>query len=119
MASRIETFRDLIVWQTSMDLSVAIYRLTGTFPPEEKYGLTNQLRRASVSVPSNIAEGFGRGTRKDYRQFLVVSRGSALELQTQLTLARRLGFGRLVELEQAESLADEVVRMLYGIVLKL
>jgi four helix bundle protein len=115
----IESFRDLLVWQRAMELSVAIYELTKSFPVEERFGLTNQLRRASVSIPSNIAEGFGRGTRKEYKQFLCVARGSALEVQTQLELAHRLSFGRSDGWARANGLADEVVRMLYGLIIKL
>ena len=82
------SFRDLVVWQRSMQLTVAIYRMTQNFPREEQYGLTSQIRRSAVSVPSNIAEGHGRLNTGEYRQFLGIARGSNFEVQTQLEIAR-------------------------------
>ena len=84
-------YRDLIAWQKSMDLVEEVYRLTQTFPREELYGLTNQIRRASVSIPSNIAEGCSRDTERDFRWFLHIAIGSAFELETQLTISQQLG----------------------------
>jgi four helix bundle protein len=110
-----EGFRDLIVWQRAIQLSVAIYRFTATLPREEIYGLTSQLRRAGVSIPSNIAEGWGRQTDADYKHFLVIARGSNLEVQTQLIIARELGFGTPESLTLCESLSQEVSRMLAGL----
>jgi four helix bundle protein len=81
------SFRDLIVWQKSMQLTVVIYGLTKAFPRDELYGLTSQIRRAAVSLPSNIAEGHGRLGTSEYRQFLGIARASNFELQTQLELA--------------------------------
>jgi four helix bundle protein len=86
------SYRDLRVWQQSMDLAEEIYRLTERFPKHELYGLTSQLRRASVSVASNIAEGKGRQTDKDFVNFLYHARGSLLEVETQIQLARRLKY---------------------------
>lgn len=83
---------ELLVWQEAMSLAKAVYALTSNFPPEERFGLTSQLRRASVSVPSNIAEGAARGSNKEFRQFLIIARASLSELDTQLILARELGF---------------------------
>ena len=80
----IHSYKNLLVWQRSMDLVVAIYGLTKKFPKEEIYGLTSQMRRASVSIPSNIAEGRFRGTRKDYLQFLRIAYSSGAELETQM-----------------------------------
>jgi four helix bundle protein len=97
----VKSFRDLVVWQRSIQLSLAIYRLTAAFPVEERHGLSSQLRRAGVSVPSNIAEGYGRGSRKEYRQFLAIARGSTLEVQTQLTIARELSFCKSDEMASA------------------
>lgn len=86
------SYRDLFVWQKSKDLAVAIYRETEAFPKAEVYGLTSQLRRAAISVVSNIAEGQGRLTAGEFRQFLGISRGSLLEMDTQLLVAFELGY---------------------------
>jgi four helix bundle protein len=110
-----QSFRDLLVWQRAMELTEAVYRLTESFPRDEQYGLTNQSRRAAVSIPSNIAEGQGRGTPNEFRQFLTIARGSTCEVQTQLELARRLHFGSNQLIEAAESLASEVRKMLFGL----
>ncbi len=109
----------LVVWEKAVQLCTAIYVLTRKFPREELYGLTNQLRRASVSIPSNIAEGYGRGTRDQYKQFLSIALGSYMELQTQLTIAVRLGFLEPSEFEKVEMLAPEVGKMLSAILSKL
>ena len=93
-------------------MSLAIYKLTSSFPPSEQFGLTNQLRRASVSVPSNIAEGYGKSSRGEYLSFLGHARGSNGEVQTQLIISRGLGFGSQESLSQAESLSNEVGRMM-------
>lgn len=111
--------RELVVWQRAIELSVALYRLTETFPREEIYGLTSQIRRAGVAVASNIAEGWGRGSRPDYRNFLCISRGSVLEVQTQMVIARELGLGDPQKLSRAEDLATEVSKMLWSMVGKL
>jgi four helix bundle protein len=109
------SFRDLVVWQRAMQLTVAIYRLTQEFPHEEMYGLTSQIRRAAVSVPSNIAEGHGRLNTGEFRQFLGVARASNFELQTQLEIARALAFGKPKLLDEAEGLSHEVGKMIYAI----
>ena len=109
------SFRDLTVWQRAMQLTVAIYRLTKEFPREEVYGLTSQIRRSAVSVPSNIAEGHGRLNTGEYRQFLGVARASNFELQTQLEIARALEFGNAKLLDEAEGLSHEVGKMLFAI----
>ena len=85
-------FRNLIVWQKSLGLVVFVYEITKNFPQEERYGLANQMRRAAVSIPSNIAEGHMRTTNKDFRQFLSVARGSCAELETQCVIAYKLGY---------------------------
>ena len=113
-----QSFRQLLVWQKSMLLVEAIYRLTGAFPKDELYGLTGQLRRASVSLPSNIAEGSGRLNSREFLHFLSFARGSNQELQTQLELARRLGLGSLQAIEAAEQQADEVGKMLFALIEK-
>jgi four helix bundle protein len=114
-----QSFRELVVWQRARELVALLYRLTGKFPRQELYGLTGQLRRAGVSVASNIAEGSGRGTRSDYRSFLRVARGSALEVQTQLTLAGDLDFGDASQIAEAEQLAEQISKMLWAMVQKL
>ena len=111
---RVRSYRDLIVWQKAMDFAVAVCRATRSFPPEEKYALGDQLRRAAVSVPSNIAEGNGRETKRDYLRFLVQARGSLFEVQTQLELARRLG--HLQDTSALEALSQEISRMLKSVI---
>ena len=86
------TFKELLVWQEAMDLAESVYHLSYSFPKEEIYGLTSQIRRASVSVASNIAEGSGRRTKKDFLYFLSIASGSLRELETQVLLAGRIGF---------------------------
>jgi four helix bundle protein len=112
-------YRDLIVWQRAMELCVALYHLTQRFPREEIYGLTNQMRRASVSIASNIAEGQGRLTREQYRHFLGIARGSSFEIETQILIAKELGFADAARFEEVEKLSDEVGKMLTGLVKKL
>jgi four helix bundle protein len=114
----VQSFRDLQVWQRAIQLSVAIYSLTKDFPREELYGLSSQIRRSAVSVPSNIAEGHGRLNTGEYRQFLGIARGSNFELQTQLEIARALGFGNSKLLNEAEGLSHEVGKMLFSILEK-
>lgn len=111
-----ESFKKLIVWQRAIQLTVQIYELTSSFPDSERFGLTNQLRRASVSIASNIAEGYGRASKGEYIQFLGHARGSSCEVETQLTIARRLDFGSKESLERAEELCVEVARMLAAMV---
>jgi four helix bundle protein len=107
------SFRELAVWQRAVELTLATYRLTATFPEAEKFGLTNQLRRAAVSVASNIAEGYGRSTKGEYVQFLGHARGSISEVETQLVIAGALNFGSKALLQTAEGLCNEVGRMLH------
>ena len=115
----VNSYKDLLVWQRSIQLSLSIYRLTAAFPIEERYGLTSQLQRAGVSVPSNIAEGYGRGTRKEYKQFLAIARGSTLEVQTQLIMASELDYCDPQRLKETEGLSEEVSKMLYSLIGKL
>jgi len=107
-----QSFKDLVVWKKSIDLTAAIYEFTSKFPDVERFGLTNQMRRAAVSVPSNIAEGYGRSTKGEYHLFLGHARGSCSELETQLVIAKRLGFGDRNKLDSAEHLCDDVGRLL-------
>jgi len=116
--SAVQSFRDLLVWQKSIDLVVIVYRLTRNFPREECYGLTAQMRRTAVSIPSNIAEGQGRLSTGEFRQFLGIARGSNCELQTQLEIARKLGFGNTEDLGSAEKMSREIGKMTYAILEK-
>lgn len=120
MASQpVQSFRDLVVWQKSIQLATAVYRMTQDFPREELYGLSSQIRRCAVSVPSNIAEGQGRNSTKEFRQFLGVARGSNFELQTQIEIARRLGLGNGKLIDEADTLSHEVGKMIYAILGKI
>jgi len=110
-----QSFRDLKVWRKAIDLSISVYDFTGEFPGSELYGLSSQMRRASVSVASNIAEGSARGTKRDFRQFVKLARGSICELQTQLVIAVQLGFGNRGKCEKLEALSQEVGKMLSGL----
>lgn len=112
MGEEIRSYRDLVVWQRAMSLVEAVYELTGRFPRSEVYGLVPQMRRCAISIPSNIAEGRRRGSRKDYRQFLIIAYGSGAELETQLEIARRLGFGNPPDYNEVSNLLAEVMRML-------
>lgn len=112
---QIRSHRDLIVWQKAMDLVAAVYQASKKFPKEELYCLTSQLRRAAVSVPANIAEGQGRRSKKEFRQFLGNARGSLLELDTHLDLALRFGYINSMEFETIESQIHEVGRLINGL----
>jgi four helix bundle protein len=111
----VRRYQDLIVWQKAMDLALMVYEATENFPQKEIFGLTNQLRRAAVSVPSDIAEGQGRETTRDFLRFLGIARGSLQELETQLMLASRLRYidesGKAAVFEVAE----ETGRLLSGL----
>lgn len=115
----IRGFQDLVVWQKAVALTVQIYQVTKDFPREELYGLTSQIRRAAVSIPSNIAEGQGRGSPSAFASHLDIAIGSASELETQLTIAERIGF---LPHEQFAALLTEltaIIRMLYGLLRKI
>jgi four helix bundle protein len=112
MTSAVTCYRDLKVWRAAMRLALDCYQLTRHFPKDELYGLTSQIRRAAVSIPSNIAEGHGRLHRGDYVRSLSVAIGSVQELETEMMLARRLGYSTAEETRDAAQLADEVGRML-------
>lgn len=115
----IESYRDLIVWQKAMDLVIKIYRLTDYLPTDERFGLVSQMRRAAVSVPSNIAEGHRRNTRKDYAKFISYAFGSGSELETQLEIVDRLGYIPGPSVGEALDLLTEVMKMLNVLVNKL
>ncbi|MDR0868553.1 MAG: four helix bundle protein [Planctomycetota bacterium] len=112
----VRDFRDLVVWQRAMDLSVDIYRATKRFPKEERYGLTSQMRRAAVSIPSNIAEGNGRNSGSDYLRFLAIANGSLAELKTQILLSERIGYLDPSGAEKLFASANEVGWILAGLV---
>ncbi|SDA61441.1 four helix bundle protein [Dialister histaminiformans] len=112
-------YKELIVWQKSMALASFIYTLTRGFPREELFGLTNQIRRAVVSIPSNIAEGHSRGTDKEFVFFLRIAKGSAAEVETQLLLSKKLGYINDREIKQALTLYNEIVRMLGTLIFKI
>ncbi len=112
-------YKDLIVWQKSMDLVDEIYKLTRKLPKEETYALANQMRRAVVSIPSNIAEGYERSSTKDYAKFLVIARGSRAELETQLYICVRQNYLTKEETQNAFLLCDEIKKMLTSLLKKL
>jgi four helix bundle protein len=115
----VKTHADLIVWQRAIQMTLAIYKLSQEFPREEIYGLTSQIRRASVSVASNVAEGYGRGSRGEYKQFLGIARWSNCEVQTQLVIAKELGYGKEDQRRMAADLSNEVSLMLHALIAKL
>ena len=112
MAEYYSSHKDSIAWQKGMELAEVIYKVTRDFPRDERFGLTNQLRRAAVSIPSNIAEGKGRLNTGELLQFLGIARGSTLEVETQLDLAIKLGFGAHEGIERARNLVSEEIRIL-------
>ena len=114
-----QNFEDLLVWQKAVDLAVRIYGLTRTFPDDERFGLTSQLRRSAVSVASNIAEGRGRLTEGDFRQFLGIAQGSIYEVQTQLVIAGALQFGAAEAIQECQSVSNEVSKMLGALIARL
>ncbi len=115
----IHSYKELTVWQRAIELVVAIYGLTEKFPREEIYGLTSQMRRSAVSIPSNIAEGRYRGTRKDYAHFLKMAYGSGAELETQIEISKRLLKTSALNYTKVSSLLNETMRMLNVIINKL
>lgn len=108
----IQSYKQLIVWQKSKRLVVEIYKLTENFPKDEVFGLTSQMRRCAVSIPSNIAEGRMRGTKKDFLSFLRISYGSGAELETQIEIAKEIFKNKNLEYSQADSLLEETMKML-------
>jgi len=111
----VQGHRDLVAWKKGMQLVTDVYRVTRDFPREEIYGLTSQLRRAAVSVPSNIAEGHGRNSRREFHQFVGHARGSLLEVETQLEIARDLGYLPVSAAAELLAEANEVGRVLNGL----
>ena len=109
------SYKDLVAWQKAMDLVTVIYRATADFPREEQFGLTSQLRRAAVSIPSNIAEGQGRLSEKEFRYFLGQARGSLMEVETQLQIGRNLGYLESERTDKLLTSCAEVGRILNGL----
>jgi four helix bundle protein len=113
------SFKEQVVWQRAVALCISVYKLTAGFPTAEQFGLTSQMRRASVSIASNIAEGYGRATKGEYVQFLGHARGSVCELQTQFVISKELGFGSSQTRELSEGLSADVSRLLNALMTKL
>jgi four helix bundle protein len=109
-------YRRLNVWKEAMQLAIETYKATQTFPKHELYGLTSQLRRAAVSIPSNIAEGRGRASKRDFCRFAVQARGSLFELQTQITIADALHYSTTADLARLTAHSEGVVRLLNGLI---
>lgn len=116
---KIRSYKDLMVWQRSMDLVESIYRMTERLPANEQWGLVSQMRRAAVSVPSNIAEGYGRQSSGNYIQFLSISRGSLLELETQIELCIRLKYLSRIDSEKILTDMMEINKMLTSLISKI
>lgn len=112
-------YKDLLVWQKSMDLVVEVYDLVAKLPSNEKYELSNQMRRVAVSIPSNIAEGQGRNSSQEFCHFLGIARGSACELETQLLLSNKINLLSECDIQKAESLLDEIERMITAMIKKI
>ncbi len=117
--TKIQSFRDLEIWNRSVDLVEKIYAATKSFPNDERYGLTAQIRKAAVSIPSNIAEGFGRFHNSEYKQFLFVSLGSCAEVITQLTIAARLDYLKKDTAQELMEELDQISRMTMNLIKKL
>lgn len=115
----IKSYKNLKVWQKSFDLTLFVYKITKSFPREELYGLTSQIRRCVVSIPSNIAEGYTRHRKLEYIQFLHIAFASGAELETQLLLAKELGFINLPDFDKAYSVLQEVMKMLNTLISKI
>ncbi len=112
---KIHNFKELVVWQKAMDLAVFAYQLTGYFPKEEKYGLISQIQRCAVSVPSNVAEGSGRVSKKEFQHFISIAMGSCFELETQLILAFRFNYINEQQINDFSNSVSPVQKMLFGL----
>jgi four helix bundle protein len=112
----LKNYKDLKVWQKAYDLCITIYQITKHFPKEEAYGLTSQIRRSAVSVPSNIAEGYSRKTTQDYIRSLYIAYGSHCELETQIMISKDLGYIKLDDFEELQQDIGDVERMLKALI---
>lgn len=113
-----KTHKELVVWQKSMEMVKYLYQVTQSFPKEEMYGITSQIRRAAVSIPSNIAEGFGRGYEKELIHFLYIALGSASEMETQLLICRDIAYLSDAQYERLDSMNSEIMKMLTALINK-
>jgi len=116
LSNEIRSYRDLIAWQKAFEVGKRIYGITASFPVEERFGLTMQLRRGSISIASNIAEGYGRGSAGDYSRFLKIARGALYELDTQMLFAVDLHYMKIDVYEEIKLMIDEVERVLAGLI---
>lgn len=116
MEGKIKTYKDLIVWQRSIQLVTTVYSLTKTFPSDERFGLVSQLNRAVISIPSNIAEGWGRELSKNYLQFLRISRGSLMEVETMILISKNLGYINEENFKELNKEIEEVGKILQGLI---
>jgi len=114
----VHSYKELVVWKKSIELVKSIYEITKNFPQSEQFGITSQMRRAAVSIPSNIAEGYGRKSSKEYKQLYSIAYGSALELDTQLLICRGLKLIDQRDYEETEKILSEIIKMLYVMVYK-
>ncbi|MER9326402.1 four helix bundle protein [Mesorhizobium sp. M0152] len=119
MTGKIESYKDLIVWQQAMDLAVAAYSLTKAWPKEELYGSTSQIRRSATSIPANIAEGYGRDNRGSYQQFLRIAQGSLKEFKTHLQIAERIGLAMHDQAGRLPISTEGIGKMLRQLILRL
>jgi len=119
MEEKIKSFRGLKIWQKSIELVKEVYKITKDFPKEELYGLSSQMRRASISVPSNVAEGFRRRHNKEFKQFLNIALGSSAELETQIVIAKELAYIDTEKEEMLIELIDHICRMAANLIKKL
>jgi four helix bundle protein len=115
----IKSYQDLLIWQKGKEITLKVYQLTNSFPKEELYALTSQIRRCSISIPSNIAEGWGRGTDKNIINFLNISKGSLYELETQLIIAFDLKYINETQLNEILILTNEVSKMIVSLISKI
>jgi len=113
---KVKTHKDLDVWKKAIDFTTEIYMVTKSFPSDEKYGLVSQVRRAAISVSSNIAEGAARNSKKEFVQFLYVALASASELDTQLIISRNLGYIEKTQLEELSAAINDISKMLFGLI---
>ena len=116
---QIQSYRDLLVWQKGMALVTEVYALTRKYPASEQYGLVSQTRRSAVSIPSNIAEGYGRNSTSDYTRFLRIAGGSLYELQTQVEIAVNLNYISRKDFEAVDEASNEISKMLLGLIRKI
>jgi len=116
MNQSIRSYKDLIAWQKAFRLGLDVYQATAAFPPDERFGLVSQLRRGGIAVASNIAEGYGRGSKQDYIRFLRIARGALYEIETQLLFAGELGYLGTELIENLNKNAEECSRILGGLI---